>query len=172
MTDLVSASKTTDTNSFQPFHSGATVWAELCLSEGHVSSEGTRPEHRVNFRVWWVSARHSFFQVFHSVSLRHVLQVDIDLPENKRKDFQPNPNPFASVQRDTFCLTSEMFFLRYYTPSEFPISHSRMKFSAWEMPAAGTAGKCVMGWTRLGRRAALQSLLYCLSVPELQKQTT
>lgn len=103
------------------------------------------------------------------VSLCHVLQVDIDLPENKRTDFQPNRNPFASVQRDTFCLTSEMFFPRYYTHSGFPISHSRMKFSASEMLAGGTMGKCVIGWTRHGHRAGLQSLLYCLRVLELQK---
>lgn len=44
------------------------------------------------------------------VSLCHVLQVDIDLPENKGRDFQPHRNPFASVQHDMFRLTSEMFF--------------------------------------------------------------
>lgn len=69
------------------------------------------------------------------VSLRHVLQVVIDLPENKKKNVQPNrteQNPFSSDQCDTFCSTGEMLSQRYYTPSELPISHSRMKCSASE----------------------------------------
>lgn len=107
-----------------------------------------------------------------SVSLCHVLQVDIDLPENRGKDFQPNRNPFASVQHETFCLTGEMFFLRYYTPSEFPISHSRMKFSASEMLAGGTRGKCVIGWTQpswpTGRAAVTAALSESPGAPKTQ----
>lgn len=69
-----------------------------------------------------------------------------------RKDFQPNRNnrnAFSLVQQNTFRLTSETVSLRYYTPSELPISHSRRKFSASETTAQGSVGKLVTGRRRL-----------------------
>lgn len=47
-----------------------------------------------------------------------------------------------------FCLTSEMFSQRYYTPSEPPISHSRMKCSASETVAGGSVRRWVTGRPR------------------------